>query len=167
MIPERAKATARHLWLPMALGSLVALVLFGVFLVWQEAQSPTELDGNRATEKLSDLPPFIDGEWIKVPFDRARSRECLTQSTFALIRQSNYPAPLGRREDDVILALRNNPISGLGQASKLLWFKRPDVPQGEWTVTVEAGRDCGSWLHPGTKESGPIPLGQVRLPPSL
>ncbi len=161
---HRMPLQPRHIVKPAIVGAALAIVAFIAFVTWQEAMTaPTTLDGGHS-EMLSDIPPFIDGNWIKVPFDRERQRACLTQSTFTLERVNLYPPPLNRREDDVILALRNNPIGGLGTSSKLLWFQRPDVPPGDWTVVVEAGRDCGSWLHPGTAETGPIHLGVVKLP---
>ena len=164
MTQEKAKTLARHARVPVIVGTFIAMVLTLSYVTWDQYRSPTELDGSSKRVTLSDLPPFIDGPWIKVPFDRTRLKECLTQSTFDLVRETDYPEPLGTREDDVAVELRNNPISGIGTSHKLLWLKRPDVPAGAWMVTVSAGRDCGGWFHPGTSESGPITIGQVLLP---
>ena len=145
-------------------GLAVGTVLLVVFVGWNEAtRVPTTLPGNGRSDQLSVLPPFVDGPWIKVPFDRERTEECLTQSTFWLVRDASYPPPLGQREDQIELAMLNNPISGLGQSRKLLWFSRPSVPPGDWTLVVDAGRDCGNWLNTGVSDSGPVALGRLHL----
>ena len=110
------------------------------------------------------LKPFVDGRWIKAPFNVVRSRECLAQSTITLRRWHDYPEPLGRREDVVILGLYNTTITELGSSNVVLWFPIPDgLDPGPWSYVSKTQDDCGGWLnfaahHPRTRFAGDINL---------
>ncbi len=154
-------------WFALYVGGALGLGLLVLALLiaaWESQTAPAHI--KVAAPALSQIPPFVEGGFIKVPVDIERTRECLAQSTFSLVRQHAYPQPLGEREDKVQLALYNNPISGVGDYHGLLWFPRPELPEGVWEVTIQVGRDCGNWLiRPGTSQSDPISLGKLRLSP--
>ncbi len=110
------------------------------------------------------LKPFVDGRWVKAPFNIVRSRECLAQSTITLRRWHDYPEPLGRREDVVPLGLYNTSTTDVGSTNVVLWFPIPDgLDSGSWSYVGKTQDDCGGWLdfaarHPRTVYAGDIIL---------
>ena len=158
---------SRWLGLVVAAGLAVGALLFGLVIVAMESTRRPAHREQETHAEMTQLAPLVEDGWIKVPLDIDRTEECIAQSTFSLTRKHVYPPPWGEREDDVRIGLYNSPVSGIGAHHMMLWFKHQDIAPGAWMISVNAGSDCGNWLlHPGMRDSGPIPLGTITVPPA-
>ncbi len=89
------------------------------------------------------LQPWVDGDYIKVPSDIVRSKECLGQSTITLQREWDYGGLIGPAEDMITLGLYNTTLTPVGKNRVVMWFKRdPKLPAGSWTVDIKVQDDC-------------------------
>jgi hypothetical protein len=139
---ERAKHLNRWIWsisISLAFGIYGMGVVAQHLFAWIDYAYPVTINSETVP-----LKPFIDGNWIKVPSDITRDRECLAQSTVTLRRTHDYGAPIGTREDIVTLGLYNTTLTEVGTAKLMLWFRLfDDVPPGAWGVILKIQDDCG------------------------